>query len=330
MNKKVYILLLNYNGWRDTQECLESVLKLDYPNYQIVVVDNNSPNDSMSHLIAWVKGEELATVDNPELARLSTPHSIKPWPYVLYDKHSALNGGIPEQEFDLVNPIVFIQTGENRGFAAGNNIGIEYAMKKDDADYIWLLNNDTVVDGLSLTELLAKALEPKVGIVGSCIYHYYKKNEIQSLAGDVNKFFGTTSHIDSFCGDKIDFSFVSGSSFFISVDVIKSIGLLSEDYFLYYEEVDYCFNSISKGYKLAVAWDSKVFHKEGGTTGTNIDHKKRSEFSDLLIVKSRIIFHRKWLGGGFGLYFGLFVVIINRLKRGQFYRCVRMLKLIWV
>ena len=71
--KKVYIILLNYNGWRDTQECLESVLKLDYPNFQIIVVDNQSPNDSMSHLLAWAKGEELASVDNPELAHLSTP-----------------------------------------------------------------------------------------------------------------------------------------------------------------------------------------------------------------------------------------------------------------
>ena len=50
---KVYIIILNYNGWQDTIECLESVLRNDYPNYQVIVVDNGSPNNSMEYIKAW-------------------------------------------------------------------------------------------------------------------------------------------------------------------------------------------------------------------------------------------------------------------------------------
>jgi GT2 family glycosyltransferase len=54
-NPKIYIIILNYNGWADTIECLESVLRNDYPNYQVIVVDNNSPNNSMEYIKTWAE-----------------------------------------------------------------------------------------------------------------------------------------------------------------------------------------------------------------------------------------------------------------------------------
>ena len=72
--QKVYIILLNYNGWADTIECLESVLRNDYPNYQVIVVDNNSPNNSMNYIKKWVEGK-LDVLVNPKqpLRHLSFP-----------------------------------------------------------------------------------------------------------------------------------------------------------------------------------------------------------------------------------------------------------------
>lgn len=58
MHEKVYIVILNYNNWKDTIECLESVLKSDYLNYQVIVVDNNSPNNSMDKIIQWADGKQ--------------------------------------------------------------------------------------------------------------------------------------------------------------------------------------------------------------------------------------------------------------------------------
>src|SRR4028118_1766497 len=54
---KVYILILNYNGWEDAIECLESVFRLNYTNFQVILVDNNSPNDSVSYIKKWAAGE---------------------------------------------------------------------------------------------------------------------------------------------------------------------------------------------------------------------------------------------------------------------------------
>jgi len=87
---KVYIILLNYNGWVDKIECLESVLRNDYPNYQVIVVDNNSPNNSMEYLKAWAEGKlnVLVIPDNP-LRNLSFPPVPKPIPYVNYTREEA-------------------------------------------------------------------------------------------------------------------------------------------------------------------------------------------------------------------------------------------------
>jgi hypothetical protein len=318
--KKTYIILLNYNGWGDTQECLESVLKLDYPNYQIIVVDNNSPNDSMSHLLAWAKGEELATVDNPELAYLSNPLSTKPVEFVLYDKATALAGGDASQEAQFSNPIIFIQAGENNGFSAGNNIGIQYALSKNDFEYVWLLNNDTVVENNSLTMLFSYAEQNVIGICGSALMYYNEPKKVQAYGGTINKFFGTSKHIL----DKLDIErkldYVVGASFLINKKVIDEIGLMPEDYFLYYEETDYCFNSKNNGFKLGIATESVVFHKEGSSTGGSTDSHAKSEFSDVLGLKNRIKFHRKYLGGGIGLWSGMVIAFYNRIKRRQFQR----------
>ena len=89
---KVYIILLNYNGWKDTIECLESVLKNDYENYQIIVVDNDSPNNSMKFIINWAEGkQEVIYDDNSQLKHLSQPFEKKPLDYVFYTKEEALN-----------------------------------------------------------------------------------------------------------------------------------------------------------------------------------------------------------------------------------------------
>ncbi|NOR54699.1 MAG: glycosyltransferase [Sulfurovum sp.] len=324
--KKVYIILLNYNGWKDTIECLESVLKSDYSNYQIIVVDNDSPNNSMDYIINWAEGKQKVIYDeNSELKYLSQPYEKKPLEYVYYEKDEAFKGGNKEKEEKYSNPIIFIQSGENGGFAAGNNIGIKYALAKADFEYIWLLNNDTVIEPISLKILINDAIKNDGGISGSTLMYYDNPKELQAYGGYINKFFGTSKHIldADDIEDKLDY--VSGASFLINKNVIGSIGLLPEEYFLYYEETDYCFNAKKNGYKLKVSLTSIVFHKEGGSTGANKNPAKKSEFMDILSLKNRIKFHTKYLGGGAGLWLGLMITFLNRIKRGQLNRIWKVL-----
>ncbi len=99
MDNKVYIIILNYNNWYDTIECLESVLRNDYPNYQVIVVDNNSQNNSVDYMKAWADGMLDICVDpkNP-LRNLSFPPIPKPIPYIFYTKEEAEKGGNKDLE----------------------------------------------------------------------------------------------------------------------------------------------------------------------------------------------------------------------------------------
>lgn len=326
-NSKLYIILLVYNSWKHTIECLESILKSSYKNYQIIVVDNDSKNNSMEYIINWAEGKQEVVYDEiSKLKYLSQPFESKPLDYVYYTKEEALQGEKFDNEIKFKNPLVFIQSDENGGFAAGNNIGIKYALLKDDFEYIWLLNNDTVIDKNSLGNLIYFAEENKINICGSTLMYYYKSDEVQAYGGHTNKFFGTCSHILDKKQIEKSLDYIVGAAFLIDKKTIEKIGLLPEDYFLYYEETDYCFNAREKGLKLDVALDSVVYHKEGGTTGANVNPKDKSDFSDVLSLKNRIKFHKKYLGGGMGLWIGMFISFLNRIKRGQFSRIYRVLR----
>lgn len=323
---------MNYNGWRDSQECLESLLKLDYSNYRIVLVDNNSPNDSMSHIIAWAKGEEVASVDNVALKHLSIPPFSKPLDYILYDKESASKGGLAEQEASLNNPLVFVQAGENKGFSAGNNVGIQYALAQNDAEYVWLLNTDTVVEPNALSELAQKALyynnkSQKTGIIGSKLMYYYRPELIQAIGGSYNKWLGTSRHIGGFehdngqydneCPQSIDYPV--GASMFVSVDFIREVGLMCEDYFLYFEELDWVNRGLMRGWNVGYCWQSKIYHKEGGSIGSSSKPGEPSLFSEYYLLLNRLRFtHKFYPKLAFLVRLGFVLVLFNRSRRLQF------------
>lgn len=307
---KVYIIILNYNGWQDTIECLESVLNSDYPNYQIIVVDNGSQNNSIGHIISWFVSK-----------------SIK---YILFNQDEIKNSKTCEDEKDAV---ILIQAKENRGYAAGNNIGIKYALAKNDFDYIWILNNDTVIKENSLSKLIDKSKwykskNRKVGIIGSKLLYYYKPEVINGIGGRYNKYFALVKTIgilekdigqydDERWVNKIDY--IIGASMFVDKDFIKDVGLMCEDYFLYFEELDWILRGKKRGWEIGYCWESIVYHKEGKSTGGNVLEKKSSELSYYYWMRNRILFTKKfypqylWL-----VYIGFLVSIFNKLRKLQF------------
>ena len=139
---KVTIIILNYNGWKDTIECLESVLRNDYPNYQVIVVDNGSPNNSIEYIKAWAEGRQEVLTPEPThpLYHLSHPPVKKPIPYIYYTREEAEKGSDFELEEKLTKewqkqrkffnnkeliptspyPLIFIQTGENFRLSENN------------------------------------------------------------------------------------------------------------------------------------------------------------------------------------------------------------------
>jgi len=252
----VYILILNWNNWKDTIACIESVFGSSYPKYKVVVIDNASTDGSEEKIIEWAKGKSIS--------------------HIRYDRRTAEEGGLPEPERDLLPPyIIFIQSERNLGYAGGNNVGIRYALKKDDCKYIWLLNNDTVIDRDALIEMVKVAeSDDKIGMVGSKLLYYHRPNIIQAAGGcRVIPWLGNASIIasnekdDGRWDEPLEPSYITGASLLVKKTAVERIGLIEEKYFLYWEDADWGIRAWRAGYRLLYCPQSKVWHKEGGTTG---------------------------------------------------------------
>lgn len=270
--KKVYIIVLNWNGFEDTLECLKSIHCLSYQNYNIVVVDNGSEDDSVS--------------------------KIK----------------------NIFNNIIIIENRKNIGYAGGNNVGIKYALDNN-ADYIWILNNDTTVDKHALTAMVDLANEdPTIGMVGSKILNYNKKGIIEFVGGRLSLCDGKTLHIgynekDTGQYDELTCTdYITGASLLVSASVIKDVGLMAEDYFLYYEETDWCVRARNRGYKLTISPKSIVYHKVSMST---------SRTNNLLLyymTRNRLFFlerngrNVRWLNCFYSDFKNAFLIIKNRHK----------------
>jgi hypothetical protein len=240
---KVYIVLINYDGWADTIECLESILRNSYPNYHVVVIDNNSQDNSIEYIKAWAEGKlEVWIKPNNVLRFLSNPPIEKPISYVYYTNEEALKGSKPRLESESENnyPLTFIQTGDNLGFAGGNNVGIRYALAQNDFDYIWLLNNDTVIDKNSLSDIITAAAKDNLDRpIGSYVYEYHEPETLQLYGG--LRFYKYSILRPSFAKLNGNIDCISGVSLFLSQEKINELGLMEEKYFLNSEDLEYTY-----------------------------------------------------------------------------------------
>lgn len=294
---KVYIIILNYKGWRDTIECLESVLKLDYPNFQIVVIDNASGDGSLEQIEEWATGTQPAGLANPALATCSMPAQPKP---VAVQRVALSQLDQPGVICD--SNIALIQSDNNGGYAAGNNLGIRLALADPACTWLWLLNNDTVVDSQALAQLVRRATrEPEAGIIGSTLVHYHAPSTIQAQGGALfQRWLGTSRHVGEgtpfpppagtvFPAPALDY--IVGASMFVSRPFVEHAGLMYEGYFLYFEEIDW---SWRKG-KFQVTYEpgSVVYHKEGATTGMNKQTVNYGHGGDFYLHRNRLVFARR-------------------------------------
>jgi GT2 family glycosyltransferase len=331
---KVYIIVLNYKSWPDTLECLESLMKLDYPDYQVVVVDNQSPNRSLNYIQQWASGTLDVSVpaSNP-LRSLSCPAIPKPLPYTLLTRSDLEDN----QANPTRVPFVLIDAGENLGYSGGNNLGIQYALRDEECAYIWVLNNDTVVEPSALRFLVEKmatcaAQHQKVGILGCKVMHYYQPTVIQGAGGSrLYKWLGYATGLGNgetdagqYDVEQVAVDYINGCSMFTSREFIDQVGLLSEDYFLYFEEPDWAVRGRRSGkWELGYAWRAKIYHKEGASIGGGTHREKSSisKFSDFYWARSKILFTRKFYPYCLPtLYAGLSLAILNRIRRGQWDR----------
>lgn len=242
----VAIIIINYNGTEDTLECLSS-------------------------LNQYLKNEEnlrfeIALLDN---------HSKEP-----ISPKSLPTSGIP---------IHYYQSDDNLGFAGGNNLAIRNISKEiDHIDYYFLLNNDTVLVDDSLIRLLKATTGSSYDITGLVNYYYDQPNECWQAGSFVRPMQLTGKEVNPLKyqnGSFVEVDTVPGSSLLISTKVIDTIGLLDDNFFAYYEELDWCLRAKEKGYKVAFLSGTKILHKVGRSSTSFFKHYLRTRNTLLLYSK---------------------------------------------
>lgn len=295
----VYVVVLNWNGWRDTIECLESVFRLDYPDYQVVVCDNASSDDSLNQIRRWAQGDIVVEARNPALGALTSPPIPKPIAFAEIGSEAA-----GKDSWDSTAPLWLMQTRENLGFAGGNNAALRYALSRGDCDFAWILNNDTVVRRDALSQLVHRMQErPEAGICGSTLLYYDDPSKAQAFGGAVyNKWFARCGCIGSMAdaaqlpeAEEIErtMAYVVGASMLVRGSFLERIGLLNEQYFLYFDELDWAARAKGK-FQLAYCPQSVVYHREGGIIGTHRTASSRSALSEFYTSRNRILFTRRY------------------------------------
>lgn len=245
MSGKVAIILVNYNGEKYNEECICSILKSTYNNYEIIVVDN-----------------------------ASTDNSVKL---------------IRERFYDNIKIIL---SNENLGFSGANNIGINYALDNG-FDYVMLLNNDTIIDE-NMIKIMVETSANKV-VVSPKIYYYDNKNIIWSAGGSINWSkglpiqYGINEEDNYENNNKKSIEFATGCCVLIPINAIKKVGMMSEEYFLYYEDTDYCVRLIRGGYKIIYEPEAILFHKVSASTGG-----EKSKMYWYYMTRNRLIFNKKF------------------------------------
>jgi GT2 family glycosyltransferase len=253
----VYTIVINYNGWRDTIECLDSVYRSDYPALRALILDNGSTDGSLDRIRDWI---------------------------------SSKFAGAPETGRPTLMPL-----GANLGFAGANNVGLGYLLARERDAYAWLLNNDTVVapDAIRRMVELAES-DPAIGAVGATLLRHSDPDRLETAAGGTfGEWHGmvATIHSDAMrdaprpAPARIDF--ISGTCMLVPRRTVERVGLMDERYFLYAEDIDWGARIREAGLRLAYCPAAEVWHKGGGST------QHGSPLHDYYCVKSSLLLVHK-------------------------------------
>jgi GT2 family glycosyltransferase len=318
---RLAVVIVNWNGWRDTVECLEALLRSKVMP-RVIVIDNGSEDGSVERLLAWASGAEPYEPPAGPLRRLSSPPVAKPVPVRLLVPDEAV-GTPPGNEL-----VTLIASPDNIGFAAGNNVCMRHAILDPRIAYCWCLNNDAIADAGAVGAVIARMdATHKVGMCGTQVRYYHRPGHWQALNGHrfrlmtgMSRGIGLNVPVTRpFDPKKVaqDTDFVLGASLAVSRPFLETVGFMEESYFLYFEEMDWSVRNRGR-FAIAFANGAIVYHKEGGSIGSSTRKGQRSALSEYYLMRSRMKFYRRNFPLLWPLQFPLALGLIGRrLLRGQ-------------
>jgi GT2 family glycosyltransferase len=287
----ISIITVDYNGHNLTLELLQSIDNQSHKNIEIFVVDNASREE----------------------------HSA------FYQEHYP--------------SVFYIRSDKNLGFAGGNNL----AVKQAKGDFLFFINNDAEITEGCLQKLVAQFEQnPTLGIVSPLLLYY---NESKNKSTDLIQYAGTTpvhpvTARNRTIGEKEwdngqyteakPTAYAHGAAMMVKREVIENVGTMFEDFFLYYEELDWCARIRKAGYDIYIEPNARVYHKESASV------QKISGLKAYYLNRNRIYFMRRNFGGFNLILFYLFLVFVTIPKnilmyilRGDFNNAKQFLKAVW-
>lgn len=253
---RIAVIILNWNGIVQTVNCLQSFADVvrNSLDIRLIVVDNASIDGSVKKIKS------------------------------------------------LFPEVILIENKDNFGFAGGNNIGIRYALKMG-VDFVFVLNNDTFIKKDTLKELLktqfcfkAQILSPKIYFSKGSEFHKdrYKPSEL----GKVIWYAGGSIDWQNVRGfhigvDEVDYGqfikerevdYATGAAMLVKREVFEKIGLFDERYYLYYEDLDFCWRAKRKGFKIMFSPKAIIWHNNAASSASG------SALQDYYITRNRLLF----------------------------------------
>lgn len=302
---RVSIVILNWNGWKDTIECLESLWRINYPFFDVIIVDNHSADDSVNKIRDYIRPKLIKEMNKGNLKDFKLREYSETELLMKKDSMDELwdnsiidtseNNNVEGAGSNIPREAVILKSRKNSGFSGGNNLGIGYALKFLNPDYLLLLNNDTIVE----RDFLQKMIEmgesyDDVGVIGPKIRYYHQRNLINSAGADMIWHLGLARNRGIGDLDEGQFDDASevdsllGACLLIKSPVIEKIGLLDPRFFLILEETDFCLRAQEEGYKVVYHPESRIYHKEGFSG-------RLSPLSQYYLYRNRLIIMKKHL-----------------------------------
>ncbi len=289
----VAVVTLNWNGWQDTSELLSSLDCATYEPLLIIVIDNASTDDSVPQIKHWFAANNVA-------------HSVLP----------------PDSMFPTAvvwgKQYLLLQSTTNLGFCAGNNLGMEWAVKLG-ADHILILNNDTVVSPSFLEPMVEVAADDNVGLVGGIITYCQDPQTIWWAGGTFNYILDSKRLLDRqplsdlTQSEPYETDWISGCMMMIPTNIYSAFGGYEEEYFIWSEEWDYSLMLRAAGYKLLVAPQSRICHKVGRSLGV------MKPLNYYYGVRNNMLLKHKYLPGWLWAIFLLYYLPNRALRFAQLY-----------
>ena len=299
------VVIVTFNSGSEAVDCAESLLAAARDQgilIRVALVDNASSDDTVARLRAWAAGRNTYA-----------PPADLPFAPVPLPKPLAMVEGDPGLAAAPGDRFALLHSGVNRGFAGGVNVGLAYLARFPDIRHFWVLNPDSVVPPAGLAAL-ARQLDTAApyALLGGRVTYIAPADMIQIDGGTVNRATGVTgnlnlglSHAATPPPDPADLDFIMGANMVASRTFYEKVGPMREDYFLYYEEVDW---AMRRGdLPLAYCEGFRIYHRAGSAIGSPTLSRIASPFSLYFKHRGRMMFQRRFFphNAPFGYAFSL-------------------------